>query len=280
MIASIPAGASAATPPLPAITIHLSDLRPGYTVAESRYRTPASIATQDPLLKGLLISHGWLGGYDARYDRSTNSRVQIGVLADRFGGTAGAHWWIGASILRVPTGYRAIQMASVGDESISIENAAYVAIIFRRGTVVIDVYVSLQAPLPVPSVLHLARVMDTRLVRGPGAAISPASQSIPRQDNHSRTVRVWVRQHAMPSGTEVTLYVEASTGARCVSLVTAQRRASIPFRGFPWIVGKAGVVAWQWLSSPTATRDIATVTCTYRGRTDIARRAFTLKHVP
>src|SRR5919199_3088223 len=116
-------GASAATP-LSGLTIQLTDLRPGYLAADLRHRTSSTLATRERLGAPLLLAHGWTDGYDALYQRRENHAAQVGESADRFKTEDGAHWWYEVSVLRVPPGYHAVQMARVGDESVAVQSSA------------------------------------------------------------------------------------------------------------------------------------------------------------
>ena len=159
-----PTQASAASEPLSTLTIRLSDLRPGYVVSQQRYRTPRSILAQEPVTARLLLSHRWMDGYTALYERAENPKIQVGEFADRFKTVRGAHWWYGASLVRVPTSYHTIRMYRVGEESTAVASRTFVGIIFRRGRVVVDVYVSQKIPSAPTAVFSLARLIDRRLL--------------------------------------------------------------------------------------------------------------------
>lgn len=275
---AVPLHGAAAAAPLSALSIHLADLRPGYVVADTHYRTASTVASDEPLVERQLVAHGWLGGYDARYERARNTNVQIGQFADRFGSVAAAHWWYEASLLRVPAGYQAVSMPLIGDESTAIENQAYVGIIFRRGVDVMDIYVSLQVPSPSASLLSLARLVDRRITLNATGTL-PASRATPsptaRIGSHALYERTWIAHEITPSLTHLTLYVKTRPGARCTATVTDTRpRRALVFSGYPFIAGSNGITFWRWREFAKNAAGTAAVTCTYGGRSRTMTKVF------
>lgn len=279
-----------ATVPLSTLSIHLSDLRPGYVVGEQHYRTASSLASSEPLVERQLLAHGWLGGYDARYERAQNTNVQIGQFADRFSSVAGAHWWYLGSLLRVPAGYHAIAMPAIGDESTAIENQAFVGIIFRRGTVVLDIYVSLQVPSPTASVLSLARLVDRRIMlNGTGPTPTPLPTAHPtaapskHHTKHKKVKQVhrafflqsWIKQQPSAGVAHLTLYAHTVPGASCTATVTDTHPFQhLVFSGYPRVALSNGLIDWRWYETTKGIGGTATTTCTYHGRTKTKTRIF------
>ncbi len=271
-----------AAAPLAQLSIHLTDLRPGYVVGSQNYRTASTLASSEPLVERQLLAHGWLGGYDARYQQAQNSNVQIGQFADRFGSVVGAHWWYLGSLLRVPAGYQAISMPAVGDESTAIQNQAFVGIIFRQGTVVMDIYVSLQVPSPSTSVLSLARLVDRRIMlngTGPSATPPPTARPTGTPSKHRgkhKTVRpakrafflqIWIKQQTTVGVAHLTLYAHTVPGATCTATVTDTHPLQhLVFSGYPRVALSNGLVDWRWYETMKGIGGTATATCTYHGR--------------
>lgn len=165
LLSALGAERSQAASSLAQLTIRLSDLRSGYVMAKSAYRTAPLLTSQQQVGADLLVSHGWVEGYDALYQRASQPTVQVGETADRFRGRAGAHWWYQVSLFRVPSGYRSIALPALGDERTGVQNASFVGIIFRQGHYVIDVYVSRATPSAQAALLSLARLVDGRLLQ-------------------------------------------------------------------------------------------------------------------
>lgn len=279
---ALPVHATSAAAPLSVISIRLSDLRPGYVVGDSHYRTASTLASDEPLVERQLVTHGWLGGYDARYERAQNPHVQIGQFADRFGSVAAAHWWYEASLLRVPAGYQAVSMPGVGNESTAIENQAFIGIVFRRDTVVMDIYVSLQVPSSQASLLSLARLVDRRIALDATGAL-PTSNATPRPTRHrtshstahSLAVRTWIGHQPAASGAHLTLYVKTVPGARCTATVTdTYPGRGLVFSGYPFVAGSNGITYWRWRESAKGATGTAAVTCTYQGRSRTMVKVF------
>lgn len=274
VLAALPDGRAMASAPLASITLRLSDLRPGYVVRQSRVRTPSNIDSFGRVAGQLLLSHGWVSGYDERFARGRTPAIQVGEIADRFRTTTGAHWWYGASLLRVPTDYHTISMPRVGDESTAVQSHTWVGMIFRRGTDVIDVYVSLQAPVPAAAVLWFARVVDRRLLQDQTSP--PATRT--RTTTRAVAVKTWVRTRAIPTGAYVTVYAKSVPGARCTAVLLYSTGPSrLVFHGYTWLVGKSGVVNWRWLAQAKGNKGSATVTCTYSGRSKTAKTNFRVR---
>lgn len=278
---AIPIHVANAAVPLSAIGIRLSDLRPGYVVGDRHYRTAATLVSDEPLVEQQLVAHNWLGGYDARYERATNTQIQIGQFADRFGSVAAAHWWYEASLLRVPAGYQAISMPAVGNESTGIENQAFVGVVFRRDTVVMDIYVSLQVPSARASVLSLARLVDRRIALDAAGALPKAhATSRPTSHHithsfHSFVVRTWIDHQTAPSLDHLTLYVRTIPGARCSATVTDTRpKRAVVFSGYPFIAGSNGITYWRWREYAKGATGTAAVTCTYGGKSRTLTKVF------
>jgi hypothetical protein len=279
---ALPIHFASAASPLSALSIQLRDLRPGYVVADRHYRTASTLASDEPLVEHQLVAHGWLGGYDARYQRAKNSQIQIGQFADRFGSVAAAHWWYEASLLRVPAGYQAISMPAVGNESTGIENQAFIGIVFRRDTVVMDIYVSLQVPSAQASVLSLARLVDRRIALDATGALPaspatprPASHRISHPGAHSLSVHTWIGHQIAQSVTHLTLYVKTIPGARCSATVTdLHPRRAVVFSGYPFIAGSNGITYWRWREYAKGASGTAAVTCTYGGKSRTLTKVF------
>lgn len=269
-IASPPHTAGASTP-LPALTIRLTDLRPGYITVESRTRTQSTVAAQEPMVAQLLQTHGWLGGYEARYQRRDNTRIQVGEVADRFRTVPGAHWWYEATLLRVPSDYRSTTMTRVGDESTAVESRAYIGIIFRQGVDVMDVYVSMQAPSPSLAVLAIARLVDRRL------AVDQAAPSV-RSVTRALPLHAWVHSRAIQYRADVVLYARTMPGARCsASIAGAAPRSRVAYHGYTLGVGTSGLVSWRWLLRSPSVRGTAHVTCAYGKQVRTGSAAFAVR---
>jgi hypothetical protein len=254
-----------ATTPLALLTIHLSDLRPGYLVNQTRSFTRSSVEKREPVAGPLLLSHGWLAGYQALYERRENRSIQVGEVADRFRTAQGAHWWYGVSLLRVPSVYRSVRLAQVGEESSGVESRGYVGIIFRRGAYVIDIYVSRQAPSPPYSALALARLVDRRVARDQASS------------HHLIDVHAWVRPNPLSAGAVSALYARTVPGAICTARVAdSAGRPSRSFNGFPQRAGRRGMVHWTWRDMMPAGTGTGTVTCSLGSHTTSGQARFTV----
>lgn len=251
LLAALLEGADAAPARLPLgqATIHLTDLRPGYVTASSAYRNAATMSKSEPLTVSLLSTHGWLGGYDNRFVRSDNKNIQVGAFADLFSTPSGAHWWYEGSLLRVPAGYEASPQPLVGNESTGVQSSAFAGIIFRRGSVVIDVFVSTLVPSAAASALYLARAVDARILLGPvtiPAKIPGVKKptAVPAQ----LAFPIKITSHSQRTGAaiQVTIFLQAPLGAHCSLRVTDTAPArNLVFTGLPWIIGRSGVVSWE-----------------------------------
>lgn len=269
------------------ITIRLTDLRPGYVIAEAQYRVASRIAAQGGSGAPVLLSHGWVDGYDALYRRRENPAVEVGQTIDHFRTAAGAHWWYGVSLVRVPAGYHSITLAPVGDESMAVRSQVFLGIIFRRGVYVADVYVSLRAPVPATSALLLARLLDRRLQAeegvGPivgqqnGAVTQPVpvmrGQSIARM----APLRTWVTPNPISSSAVAALYARTVPGAMCTDrIMYATGHGAHGFGGYVQMVGKSGLVFWSWRPGLGHYGGWAVVTCSAHGKTSRATTRFTV----
>jgi hypothetical protein len=219
----------------------------------------------------LLLSHGWQEGSQVLYRRTDNVRVQVGELADLFRGPAGGHWWFEASVAAVPTGYRTIGLPRVGEESVSVQSAAWTGVIFRRGASVVDVYVSSSAPEPPLSVLAIARLLDRRMEANPSTARLETQSRTPRP----LAVHTWLRPKPLSDDGLHTLFARTSPGALCTArVVYMPNRLSKTFHGTPRRAGRDGRVQWSWREEIAAAYGSAFVTCSVGGRSTTGQMRF------
>jgi hypothetical protein len=218
----------------------------------------------------VLLTHGWIDGYDALYRRSDSPSIEVGDLADRFQTASGAHWWYGVSLLRVPSGYGVVAMPRVGAESTGVQSQAFVGIIFRQGEDVVDVYVSLRAPAARTAVLALARLVDRRLAGTRVAAVRTTSHpaSPPR-------TTAWVYPNPLPSGSYPTVNARTVPGAVCTAHLTLSNgQAPTVYPRNVRTADRTGRVSWFWHQVDRASRGTAQITCAVRHRTLRAAASF------
>jgi len=269
-----PTGAATA---LAALTIQLSDLRPGYALVSAHYRAAATIAAAAQLSVQQLRGRGWVAGYQALYHRQQQPAVEVGDYVDRFRGASGAQWWYGISLRYVPSSYHTIRLPAVGEQFTALESGSgaprsgFVAIIFRRGPYVADVYVSLGAVSPLSAAVALARLVDLRMQREIPAASAPRLSTAPS----AFLLRAWVSPNPMPYRAYPTLFARTIPGAGCsasVSYVSGQPATS--FNGYVQIAGQSGSVTWSWHEETREGGGTAHVTCTFQGMLRSAQATF------
>jgi hypothetical protein len=266
---------------LAALTIQLSDLRPGYVLADAHYRNATSIASAAQLTVRQLLDHGWVAGYQALYHRRLDVAIEVGDFVDRFRSAAGAQWWYGINLKYIPASYRQIQLAGVGNQSVALEGGAsnprtgFVAMIFRQGPYVAEVYVSLQATAPLAAVVALARLMDLRMQREAPAASTPRL-GVARPNLF---IRAWVSPNPVPNGSYPTLFARTVTGAGCSAAVTyVSAQPATSFNGYVQIAGTNGMVSWSWHAKTGGSGGTARVSCTFQGREVTAQAPFRINH--
>lgn len=158
--------------PLSTVTIHLSDLRSGYTVQQQRNLSRAERAGALGVRAGQLRMHGWLAAYDAYYRRGS---PEVESVADRYTSPAGAHWGYLAYLHSFDSlglygnhpYSRQLSLPGVGNESVAYGPAptnvgGWSGILFRRGKDVFNVAVA-NTGHDAYSALALAYVVDRRI---------------------------------------------------------------------------------------------------------------------
>lgn len=271
LLSPLPLASKTSLPSLSLLTIRLQDLRPGYVLVSEHRRDRASLHGKTAVSASVLLAHGWIDGYDALYRRREAPGVEVGDLADRFQTDAGAHWWYGVSLLRVPAGYKVVSMPRVGTESTAVQSRAFLGIIFRRHGDVADVYVSIQAPQPLLAVLALARLVDGRLRQD--RLPPPQARRPPPVHSHPPALRVF--PNPLPTDSYPTITARTVPGASCTARITlasgqAARVLPRPTRA----ADASGRVSWFWHQAGAAGHGTATVSCAARGNTVTARTDF------
>lgn len=154
--------------PLDSLALRVNNLRPGYVVITSAYRTEAFVAQRYHVSLGRLNYNGWVASYEALYARKDRAGLgEVGNKIDRYSSPVGAHW--GYRLAMQTTlccgKYGPIAMPRVGDESTGFlavsGGRGFIGIKFRQGDYVADV-----AVLPGTkraSLLLLARLVDARI---------------------------------------------------------------------------------------------------------------------
>ena len=167
-ISALGAGEVHAALPLQSIVLGVTNLRPGYSVVTSTYRTQAFMARQFGVRAGQLTYYGWTSSYEALYVRhDANGLGEVGNKIDRYSSPAGAHWGYRVVVHNALCcgKYHTTAMPRVGDESTaflaSTGARGFIGIRFRQGA-----YVGSMAVLPGTkraSLLLLARILDQRI---------------------------------------------------------------------------------------------------------------------
>lgn len=268
-------GQAAAATPLAALTVRLADLRTGYVVAESRYVTAASLAEGAHMRVRQLKAHGWVTSYQAVFRRREDAGLQVGDDATQFRAPWGALWWYGVNLMHISQAYRTIRLPAVGDQSTAVQGrdprTGFVAIIFRRGQYVAEVFVSERAVGALGSVLTLARLVDLRIRQEGVSPAAPQATSTPR----GLFVQTWVTPPRVPYGTSPTLYVRTLPGAACTAgLVYASGQPAGSFNGYAQIADASGVVHWSWRADARGSAGTATVSCTFAGQVKTGQARF------
>jgi len=265
LTAPLVAQAAEAAAPLPSLALRVSDLRPGYHVVVARSRSRANLTSQNGVSGPVMLSHGWLAGYDTVYRRPENAAIQVGQEADKFRNAQGAHWWYGVSLVRVPAGYRTLLLPQVGDESKAVQSRSFVGIFFRRGAYSLTIYVSMLAPSAQGAVLTLARHVDLRLQQ---AQLSTPATATLQPQRGQFLLRAWVSPNPMRYNIYPRLYARTVPGALCTaSVVYVNGYMPHSFHGYALRVGPGGIVSWNWHELMPRSSGTGTVICTLHNRT-------------
>jgi hypothetical protein len=168
LLAALGAQRASAATTLQTISLRVTNLRPGYSVASAGYLSRAALAQQYGTSSGQLIYHGWLSSYDALFVRRDVSGLgEVGNKLDLYSSGADAHWGYRLAVQNTLCcgKYHTISLPYVGQESTAfIANSGvsgFIGIKFREGRYVVGVSVlpgSKQA-----SLLLLARLVDERV---------------------------------------------------------------------------------------------------------------------
>jgi len=165
----------------------------------------------------------------------------------------------------------------MGDERQGLESSGnYDTIIFRRGHVVVDLYVSATAHNSRQAVDELAQVIDHRL-GGATVRANSMRRHAPVRATSGFAVQAWVSPSSMPYDAYPTFYARTRRGAQChADVVYSTGRSPVSFGGGTQTVGSSGVTGWSWHEETKGNGGTGFVTCQFGSQSKTVTTTFTV----